>query len=115
MRPYPGMNTIDLLKELIRVPSILGDTDEIEELVAIQLSDITDPVFVPIPGKGRCVLAKVKQDPNLPTLLINGHLDTVEVCDGWELDPFKPTVDGDRLYGLGSADMKGGMAIAINV
>ncbi len=109
------MPPISLLKELISIPSILGDTGEIEEFVATQLSNIAVPEFIPVPGKGRCVLASVGQDPDLPTILINGHLDTVEVCNGWTGDPFKPVVDGDRLYGLGSADMKAGVAIGISV
>ncbi len=46
-----------------------------------------------------------------PTLLICGHLDTVGV-DG-VTDPFTARVDGDRLYGRGAYDMKGGLAAAL--
>lgn len=46
-----------------------------------------------------------------PTLLICGHLDTVGI-DGMT-DPFTPRVDGDRLYGRGAYDMKGGLAAAL--
>jgi len=48
---------------------------------------------------------------NGPTLLLCGHLDTVGV-DG-VTDPFTPRVDGDRLYGRGAYDMKGGLAAAL--
>lgn len=44
-----------------------------------------------------------------PTLLLNGHLDTVGV-DGMIVDPFGGVVDGDRLIGRGACDMKGGVA-----
>lgn len=44
-----------------------------------------------------------------PTLLLNGHLDTVGV-ENMEIDPFAPVVTGDRLFGRGSCDMKGGVA-----
>ncbi|MDH3271887.1 MAG: M20/M25/M40 family metallo-hydrolase [Gemmatimonadota bacterium] len=44
-----------------------------------------------------------------PRLLLNGHLDTVGV-DGMTIDPFGATMDGDRLMGRGSCDMKGGVA-----
>jgi succinyl-diaminopimelate desuccinylase len=40
-------------------------------------------------------------------------MDTVQVCDGWNRSPFSPTIDGDKLYGLGSVDMKGGLAAMI--
>ncbi len=49
-----------------------------------------------------------------PVLLINGHLDTVPVRpDAWRHDPFGGEVHDGRLYGRGSADMKGGIASAI--
>lgn len=44
-----------------------------------------------------------------PTLLLNGHLDTVGV-EGMTVDPFGGVVRGDRLLGRGSCDMKGGVA-----
>lgn len=43
-------------------------------------------------------------DERKPTLLLNAHLDTVKAVDGWTRDPLTPTLEGDRLYGLGSND-----------
>ena len=52
--------------------------------------------------------------PGRPTLIVNGHLDVVPVdAAAWSHDPFDPTVDAGRIYGRGSADMKGGIAAAI--
>ena len=39
-----------------------------------------------------------------PTLLLNAHLDTVRAVSGWTRDPLLPTLEGDRLYGLGTND-----------
>lgn len=39
-----------------------------------------------------------------------GHTDTVEAVGDWKYDPFKLIIDGDKLYGLGTCDMKGGIA-----
>lgn len=41
-----------------------------------------------------------------------GHLDVVPSGDlaNWKTDPFKPTQEGDRLFGRGSSDMKSGLA-----
>lgn len=39
-----------------------------------------------------------------------GHTDTVEYTEGWENSPFELTKKGNKLYGLGSCDMKGGIA-----
>lgn len=43
-------------------------------------------------------------DPARPTLLLNSHHDTVRPAGGYTRDPYTPTVEGDRLYGLGSND-----------
>lgn len=47
------------------------------------------------------------------SLLFSSHADTAPVASGWSRDPWKPVLDGHRLYGLGSFDMKGGMAASI--
>jgi acetylornithine deacetylase len=46
-------------------------------------------------------------DPAKPTILLNSHHDTVKPNAGWTRDPHLPTIEGDRLYGLGSNDAGG--------
>ena len=46
-----------------------------------------------------------------PALALSGHLDTVGA--GAMTDPFLPRVDGDRMYGRGSCDMKAGIAAIV--
>ena len=46
-----------------------------------------------------------------PTVVLNGHLDTVGVAG--MTAPFAPVRDGDRLSGRGAADMKGGVAAMV--
>ena len=49
-----------------------------------------------------------------PGLVLSGHTDVVPVeGQAWNTDPFKATVIGDKLYGRGSADMKGYIATAL--
>lgn len=43
------------------------------------------------------------------TLLFEAHQDTVPV-DGMTIDPFGSRIEGNRLYGRGACDIKGGMA-----
>ncbi|HLL50435.1 MAG TPA: M20 family metallopeptidase, partial [Thermomicrobiales bacterium] len=72
------------------------------------------------------VLAEEPHRPNLivridgaqpgPHLALCGHLDTKPVgdaADEWRTDPFTPTIVGDRLFGLGSTDMKGACAAMV--
>ena len=49
-----------------------------------------------------------------PGLVLSGHTDVVPVeGQAWDTNPFKATVIGDKLYGRGSADMKGYIATAL--
>jgi acetylornithine deacetylase/succinyl-diaminopimelate desuccinylase family protein len=70
------------------------------------------------PAPGRLSLVATLPHPNgpadRPTLIINGHLDVVPVAaSAWTRDAFDPHVEDGRLYGRGTADMKGGIAAAI--
>jgi acetylornithine deacetylase len=50
-----------------------------------------------------------------PRLCLNGHLDVVGPgSEPWTHPPFTPVRDGDRLYGRGSVDMKGGVVAALH-
>jgi acetylornithine deacetylase/succinyl-diaminopimelate desuccinylase-like protein len=62
----------------------------------------------PVVGERFNVLAEKGQGSR--ALLLAGHMDTVPAAEGWKTNPWKPFVDGDKLYGLGACDMKGGLA-----
>lgn len=50
-----------------------------------------------------------------PTLLLDGHCDTVEAnAADWKHDPWGGAIENDRLYGRGTADMKGSLAAMIH-
>jgi len=59
------------------------------------------------------VVARFEGRPGGECVHFNGHLDVVEPGPGWTHDPFAATVVGDRLYGRGSCDMKGGIAASV--
>ena len=55
------------------------------------------------------VVGRLEGDGVGPTLLLNGHLDTVGVA-GMSVEPFGGELKDGRLWGRGSCDMKGGVA-----
>lgn len=58
------------------------------------------------------VVAFVRGTGGGPTFILNAHIDTVPEGDTalWTRPPFVATREGDRLYGLGTCDMKGSLA-----
>jgi acetylornithine deacetylase len=54
-------------------------------------------------------------DPEKETVLLNAHIDTVKPVISWTRDPFTPTWEGDRLYGLGANDCGGGLVSLLQV
>jgi acetylornithine deacetylase/succinyl-diaminopimelate desuccinylase-like protein len=71
-----------------------------------------EPEFQPTEGDRPNVIARIENGTG-PTLLLNGHVDTVLAVEGWSSDPWTPRREGDRLYGLGAADMKSGVTAAM--
>lgn len=61
----------------------------------------------PLPGRPN-VVAVARGTGGGRSLMLNGHLDTVGVAGMHQ--PYAPTIVGDRLYGRGAYDMKGGLA-----
>jgi acetylornithine deacetylase/succinyl-diaminopimelate desuccinylase-like protein len=60
------------------------------------------------------VFAEKRFDHRVGAFLINTHFDTVPSSAEWTKDPLKATLEGDRLYGLGTSDAKGGIAAALS-
>jgi acetylornithine deacetylase len=59
------------------------------------------------PGRYQCI-ATLRGAGGGKTLMFNGHIDNDSITHGWKRDPWTPTVEGDRLYGNGIYNMKGG-------
>ena len=48
-----------------------------------------------------------------PCIHFNSHIDVVDTGNGWTKDPFGGSIEGDKIFGRGSCDMKGGLASSI--
>jgi acetylornithine deacetylase/succinyl-diaminopimelate desuccinylase family protein len=103
--------TLRLLTEMVGINSVVGREGELAaylqgELKALGLECEWQEVE---PGRPN-VYARLQGTGAGPRLNLNGHTDTVDVCEGWETDPLTPVTKDGRLYGLGVCDMKAGLA-----
>ena len=126
-------DAVRLLQELVRVPSVTGEEGAVQEVIAgefekrgyavercvasaEQVSSYQDHVGEPGNLEARpSIVAKRVGRGGGRSLLLNAHVDTVENGDPdtWTYGPLSGEVVGDRLYGRGSCDMKGGLATHI--
>jgi len=94
----------DLLKKLISTPSFSREEDK----TAYLIEDFFRQYAISTERKGNNVWVKNKfLDASKPTLLLNSHHDTVKPNPAYTRDPFTPTVEDGKLYGLGSNDAGG--------
>lgn len=103
-------DVLGLSRSMIKIPSIYGKEHELAGFVAETLEDWgLRPRSVPVRGYGPCVVSEIGGS-RVGRIVLNGHMDTVEVKEGWTRDPFGARVQDGFLYGLGSLDMKCGLA-----
>ena len=100
------MEQLELLKRLIATPSTTGSEQEVS---AILKADMESHGYKP-----ECIGLNLlcyghSYDPAKPTILLNSHMDTVKPVAGWTRDPFTPTIEDGRLYGLVSNDDGAGL------
>jgi acetylornithine deacetylase len=95
---------IDLLKEMISIPSFSKE----EEAVASCIESFLQKNGIKTNRLLNNIYAFSEQfDANRPTIILNSHHDTVKPAKGYDTDPFTPTIIDDKLIGLGSNDAGG--------
>jgi acetylornithine deacetylase/succinyl-diaminopimelate desuccinylase-like protein len=110
-RSFDRDEALALLRQLVAIRSYPGEELAAQQLVAAWLADNRlAPELQPTANQQPNVVARVDNGPG-PTLLLNGHIDTVLAVEGWACDPWQGRLDGDRFYGLGAGDMKGGVVV----
>ena len=94
-------NAVALLRQMIQTPSFSKE----EAGTAGLLAEFLQERGVEVHRKKNNVWAFNRHyNPAKPTILLNSHHDTVKPNGAYTRDPFAATVEGDRLYGLGSND-----------
>ena len=106
---------VDLAGDLIRIPSFCPERERPSPCsCGTTSSDRGYQVSLQEVEPGRCqTIATLKGAGGGPSLMFNGHIDINSLTRGSKRDPWTPVVEGDRLYGHGVQNMKGGVASMI--
>lgn len=98
------MEEIQILKDLVKFDTIKDkENTKILDYIELYLKNLG---FITEERKKYLVMSYGSN----PKLGFIGHSDTVEFINGWNTNPHELTQIGKYLYGLGSCDMKGGIA-----
>ncbi|CAN5675773.1 ArgE/DapE family deacylase [soil metagenome] len=100
----------ELLVNLVSARSYPGEEAEVQKRVADWLQAQGLSPESPLAGPDRPNVIAIIENGEGPTLLLNGHTDTVLAAENWSSDPWEGRWDGDLYYGLGACDMKSGVA-----
>jgi acetylornithine deacetylase len=126
---------LDLLRRLAREPSVRGNTNGVQRVVAEELrqlglavSDVQidtaslkdlpgySPVDWSYSGLNNVIGRLQTSGSAGRSLILNGHVDVVspEPLEFWDVDPWAATIDGNRMIGRGTNDMKAGVTAMIS-
>jgi succinyl-diaminopimelate desuccinylase len=90
----------DYVVNYLKQIGITADRDEDDNVVAV-------------------IEPQISGDPKQNTIHLSGHTDTVVPVEGWQTDPWKPVLSGSgderRIVGLGTSDMKSGLATMLHL
>jgi succinyl-diaminopimelate desuccinylase len=112
---------VELTRSLVKIQSdysegAFANHNEIADFLAEKLRALGMDVHVLEPEPHYpIVIGRLKGTSGKPQLGIMGHYNTVPAGDleRWSVDPYEGEIRGDRLYGRGSTDQKGGIAAVL--
>lgn len=110
-------DVVQLTQELIRFNTVNppGNEAEAAHYIGDLLSAHGFQVEYPVFSDNRLhVVAEKGLTAGYAPIVLSGHLDVVPLGEGvWKYDPFSGVIEGDKIYGRGASDMKGGVAAMI--
>jgi acetylornithine deacetylase len=121
---------VGFLQTLVRIPSVTGEEKAIQQYIAAELEamglavDVWEPDWESLKTHPAYVAVNRGYDgrPNVVgtlqgsgggrSLLLNGHVDVIPAGpeQGWVFGPWSGELEGTRIHGRGSSDMKAGLA-----
>ena len=101
------MTINELFIKLLKFKSITPNDDGAMEFIKEYLNDFET---IEINKNGVKNLFLYKKFNEGEHLCFAGHIDVVPAGDGWDTDPFEPTIKEDKIFARGTQDMKSGVA-----
>jgi acetylornithine deacetylase len=117
------------VQDLVRIPSVVGHEGKAQEFMEGKyrslglevsrfqpdISKVKDhPAFIDTGMSYEArpnIIGVLRGHPASPSLILNGHVDVVspEPVEAWSRDPWGAQIEGDKIYGRGTGDMKAGL------
>lgn len=97
---------LQLLRQLIAIPSFSREENETADAIA---QFFRNHGIEPRRSRNNVWARCAHFDESKPTLLLNSHHDTVRPNRDWTREPFAPTIEDGKLFGLGSNDAGGAL------
>lgn len=99
-----------LAERTLELIDIASESGRERDVTAHLLSVLRDGRVPARDAGGSCVIAGASSRRELPFVLLAGHLDTVPEQSNWP-----GRIDGEHVVGLGASDMKGGVAVMLEL
>lgn len=112
--PVDDRAVLDLVAALAKIPSFTTEERQVADFLhALFLREGLRAEFMEVdPGRVQ-VVARLPGSGGGRSLMLNGHMDIDPLPSGMTRDPWTPTIEGDRYYGAGIGNMKGGLAAMV--
>lgn len=100
------------VQRLVQTRSVTANEQDVVEVIVSEMNALGyDRVWVDKFGNA---IGMIEGRQPGPTLLMDGHCDTVEAdAADWSLDPWSGAFQNGRIYGRGAADMKGSLGAMV--
>lgn len=102
--------SVELLQQLVRIPSLSGDEQAVAQAVEKKLKDLKfDEVWVD--NLGSVIGVRKGAEPGAH-IVFDAHMDVVQMGqrDAWQHEPFGGELSDGKVWGRGSTDTKGSLA-----
>lgn len=94
-------DSISLLRSMIRIPSLSREEGNVATMIE---ETLTSWGYKPYREGNNVWIFSSQWNEDLPTILLDSHVDTVRPGKAWIRDPFGAEIVEDKLFGLGSND-----------